>query len=153
MPGKRRCKYHGGTNPGGSKKGHDTTKAREGRKRWLALLHMMGLKNPGGHHHRDRAKVLSMAEDAKATLLPIIEEAKGLPDHWGSRLMERAAEQLYAIIDQDLDPTNLKQQRLVGDMSLGSLRLLQKAATDERKDDAIGRLLAMLEAEKEPKQR
>ncbi len=56
--------------------------------------------------------------------------------------------QLYAILDQPLDPDDLKQQRLIGDMALGVNKLLARHVEREGREDTIGRLLALIEAEK-----
>lgn len=62
--------------------------------------------------------------------------------------------QLIRIIEQPLDLGDLKQQRLIGDMSLGASRLLARAAEGEfrgRRSDTIDRLLREIAAEKASK--
>lgn len=67
----------------------------------------------------------------------------------------RGLEQLFRIVDQELDMENLKQQRLVGDMSIAVGKLLMRAAESEfrvRRDDAVTQLLELLAAEERAEQ-
>lgn len=162
LPGKRRCRLHGGRVPGGSRPGE-----RDMRKLWAraamkrAFLHTLGLKWYGGRP-RKRHVVLAMAEEAKGLLEPLVEEARGrgagelamkpleemtLPEVAGLASLE-GVRQLYRIISQPLDFDDPKQMRLVGDMSLGINRLFLRAAESERQGDVLGRLLALIEADK-----
>lgn len=58
--------------------------------------------------------------------------------------------QLIRIIEQPIDPENLKHMRIIGDMALGANRLLQKHGTDARKLNLIDKLIDAMEAEKAP---
>jgi hypothetical protein len=121
----------------------------------------MGLRWPGGAP-RKIEKVLSMAEEAKATIGAAIVELEaalpvdimsgpieGLPAaHALARVSLSGLYQLGRIVEQPLDMDNLKQQRLIGDMALGANKLFKSHAEGERNTDLIGRLLELLEAEK-----
>jgi len=105
-----------------------------------------------------------VAEEAKATLgelVTVLEAALpadvcDLPidDLTAPQALGRAslvgARQLVRIVELPLDPENLKQMRLIGDMALGANKLLARHAQGERNHDMIGRLLAAIEAEKNP---
>jgi hypothetical protein len=61
-------------------------------------------------------------------------------------------QQLIRIIEQPLDLDDLKQQRLVGDMSVAACKLFMRAAEGEfqaRKQGALEQLLAEIRAAKE----
>lgn len=70
-------------------------------------------------------------------------EALGLASLLGSR-------QLVRIVSQPLAMDNLKQQRLIGDMAHGSIKLMKAHAEGQRNHDLIGRLLQAIEAERAP---
>jgi hypothetical protein len=166
-----KCYVHGGKLKGGSIH-RDTSKASAARKRWLELLHALGLKHPGGRSNSKLQKALTMAEEAKQLVVAGARDlAEALPSDVLTRPVEslspaealgRAAlsgsYQLIRIIEQPLERDengnlmDLKQQRLVGDMSAVALRLFVRAAGDEmrsRSDDVLGRLLAAIQADKE----
>ena len=160
-----RCRMHGGKLKGGSLPGHDTRKSFMAWRRWLDLLHTMGLKHPGGRPRKLKT-VLTMTEQAKAVL---VVAAKDLTEALPSDVLQRPIEelspaqalgraalsgshQLIRIIEQPLDMNDLKQQRLIGDMAGTALRLFVRAAEGEfqaRRDDVLGQLLAAIKAEKE----
>ncbi len=124
----------------------------------------MGLAWPGGKH-RKPAKVMTMAEEAKVTITHAIAEleaqfpadVRNLPveELSAPQALGRASlmglHQLVRIVEMELDPDNLKQLRLIGDMALGANKLLQQHAEGERNKDLIGKLLAAMEAEKAEK--
>lgn len=137
--------------------------AWKARRTYIERLHRMGLKVPGGRPP-GRGKVTSMADRAKVVLLAQAGELEaGLP----ADIMERPVEslppaaalgraalsglrQLIRIIEQPLNLEDLKQQRLLGDMSLGAVKMLARTAEGEfraRRSDAIEKLLAQIAAE------
>ena len=88
---------------------------------------------------------------------PLADEAEQFEPRWvrPAEALGRAAlsgsYQLIRIIEQELDFNDLKQQRLIGDMSAVALRLFVRAADGEykaRQTDALGELLAEIRAER-----
>ncbi len=135
-----------------------------GRKRKIELLHRMGLKASGGRPP-GRRKVIGMVERAKAELVRAAGELEAaLPAEVITRPIEslsapealgRASlsglHQLARLIEEPLDPDDVKQRRLIGDMALGVNRLFMRAAEGEfraRHDDVLGKLLKSIRAEK-----
>ena len=165
--GRMRCRVHGGgKNKGGAGRTgtRDMRKAWAARKKYDALMHIMGLKHPGGGQFKTKT-VVTMVEEAKALIVAGAHELEAaLPDDTMTKEITelRPAEalgraalsgsyQLIRIIEQELDFNDLKQQRLIGDMSAVALRLFVRAADGEykaRQTDALGELLAEIRAER-----
>lgn len=99
-----------------------------------------------------------MAEEAKGALAPLLGSpsvaeilARPVDNMTPAELLARASvrglQQLYAIIDAPLDPDDVKQRRLIGDMAFAANKLFQRAASGERHDDVLRRLAELMEAE------
>lgn len=172
MPGRIRCRMHGGTQRRGIVRGRNTAKATERRKVWLALLHALGLRHPGGRPRKLR-QTQNLVREAKATMASAI---AGLESVMPTGVMSKPIEELTApealgraslsglyqlvrLIEQPLDvrqkrdhqvlPHELKVQRLVGDMALAANKLFARVAEGElrgRQADALGRLLEEIAA-------
>src|SRR5262249_24873817 len=140
---------------------------------WLARRHAMGLKATGGRP-RGTGKVRTMAERATEQIRQeIAERAAGTPADIPARPIEslapaealgRAAlaglHQLIRLIEQPIAESDVKQQRLIGDLALGVNRLFVRAAGAEfrdRRNDALQELLrdvaAAIDAEAEAQRR
>ena len=169
LKGKKRCRLHGGNNPGGPT--HIigpkwrlvvTTKQK--------LYKSLGIPWYGGRP-RKAARIggaIAMAKEilqqeigkleAKNPLLPEIMQ-KPVGELSAPEALARASlsglQQLVRIIEQPLDlraepddivmPHELKMQRLIGDMAFGANRLFARVAEGElrgRQADALGKLLA-----------
>ena len=159
-----RCHMHGGRLKGGSVH-RDTRKPMAAWRRWVELLHAMGLKHPGGRPRKLKT-VLSMTDKAKAVL---VDGAKDLAEALPTDILQRPIEslspaqalgraalsgsyQLIRIIEQELDMNDLKQQRLIGDMAGTALRLVMRAGErgdQGRTNDVLGELLKAIKAEKD----
>ena len=175
LPGKRRCKWHGGLSTGWRHAGVRNTAASLGiiharQRLWRSL----GIPWPS--RRRSVEEVRNLAEEAKAVLEPLVigfeaMEAEGkvpakaiaelTPAELLSQGTGRGLQQVIAIIGQPLTRDadgklcDLKQQRLIGDLALGMTRLFVRAAESEfraRHDDVLDKLLAMIEAEKVKKE-
>ena len=123
----------------------------------------MGLPWYGGRP-RKLGKVLTMAERAVAVLGPVIEatavevvdkpvEAMNPAELLGATSLQ-GLRRLHEIVSEPLDPDDLKQRRLVGDMAVAVNKLFMRAAEGEfraRRDDALGRLLALIAADPDGK--
>ncbi len=103
-----------------------------------------------------------MAEEAKdqigqglallAEVLPAL--APGSPAERLGRSAEKGLGKLEAIIDLELDVGDVKQMRLIGDMSLGVCKLFQRAAEGAfraQEGNALLQLLEQLKAQQSEK--
>jgi hypothetical protein len=151
--GRRIGRYHGGW----PQSAHNRKNARQ------ALYKALGLSWFGGAPRKQKT-VKTMVERAKETLgravaeleaaIPVDTRTLPVEELTGAQALGRASlaglHQLIRIIEQPIDPDDLKQQRLIGDMALGANKLLQRHAQGERNHDLVAKLLAILEAEKAP---
>jgi hypothetical protein len=165
MKGRRRCRHHGGKlfgSPIGAWRNLGPAHAQAKRKQ--ALYKALGLSWPGWGHRKPE-RVRTMVEEAKVVLqqgiveletaLPVDVRRLPIEELTAPQALGRASlmglYQLVRIVEMELDPENLKQMRLIGDMALGANKLLQRHAEGERSHDLIGKLLAAIEAEKAEK--
>jgi hypothetical protein len=163
MKGRRRCYFHGGKaygSPIGAWRNQGPAWAKA--KARQALYKALGLSWPGGGPRKPE-RVMTMVEEAKVkvaraivkleAVLPVDVRRLPIEELTAPQALGRASlmglHQLVRIVEQPLDPENLKQMRLIGDMALGANKLLQKHAEGERNHDLIGKLLAAIAAEKE----
>lgn len=165
LAGKRRCALHGGLSTGPRDWRPNVAAMVNGRKKYIEHCHALGLKAPGGRP-RKLGKVATMVERAKTAL---IEQSAELRAAMPSDVMLRAVEtltpaealgrsalsglyQLIRIVEQPIDLADLKQQRLIADIALGTTKLFARAAEGEfraRRDDAVMQLIEKLAAERE----
>lgn len=168
-----RCYLHGGRRKGGSKPGQPTHQARTQWRKNLAIRHAMGLKQPGGSPRRPKttedlvAKATRQLEIALLAARPpdrpdmTAREVAALPPaplpqgaSTGELLSLATTEgvkRLYEIVTRPIDWDELKQVRLIGDMSLGVSRLAMRAAEGEfraRRDDALTMLLEEIQRDR-----
>jgi hypothetical protein len=159
LPGKRRCRMHGGRLTGGYR-GAPIEPMQRGRAIWLARLHAQGLRPPGGPR-RKIGTVRTMVERAVAVIEGALVEVadappKPLEEMSAPELLRETARQgllrLREIVSQPLDLQDLKQQRLVGDMAVATCRLFMRAAEGElqarRRDGDLSALMTRINADR-----
>jgi hypothetical protein len=166
-----RCFLHGGNNwNNGSKKGQPTWQAFAKWQKNLAIRHAMGLKQRGGKP-RGRKRSETLVAKAKQQLEIVLEAARpeGRPDMTTREIAQlpptplpadasharilgmaalEGAKRLYEIVCMPLDWGDLKQVRLIGDMALGTSRLVVKAAQQEQHDHTLQKLLEEIQRDR-----
>lgn len=165
MANRRRCRLHGGLSTGWPRGvSKSTAKANAAYRIKLELFRALGLSWYGGRP-RKPAKVLTLAEEAKAVVKQEIETLQAIvpadamvrdiatlgPGDALGRAALAGLHQLIRIIEQPLDMrddvTAYKQQRLIGDMAVAAGKLYMRAAEGafrQKRDSDLVKLLERL---------
>jgi hypothetical protein len=176
MHGKRRCRNHGGcsTGPGARFDWRPAVAAMvAGRRAYIERRHSLGLKAPGGRKSgrwwrrpvSDADKALKLIDDQLDHLAPgpadrpveTWTDAELLGDFGRQGLLKARAIVMQPVklkqhVDDELSATDIRLQRVIGELGLAGGRLAvraQEAAWRARQPDGWAELLARVEAAKQ----